>query len=298
MMMKAFRIWFGLISFVIAIDLSALLLSAQDLIVEPCQLHFTATADSPLLPPSQTINFKSFSGASLPYQSFGASMVLNLKRIDAPLRIFPGSGITPGSALVTIDHFALSRFGPSDYIYTLLFATVPSPPPYTFCTAQVTILPAPKPVVTSVLNAATFQQGAIAPGEIVTILGTNIAPMYDFTTLVQIFPGFTTYNLPFGSGGAKVTFNGLLAPILYAVRTCRGIHSGSDCGSVSPAVRTDDRSRSHCVTWNLVAIAEWKWTRRHSEYGLLSDKRGSSSEARKLYSDHRNRSGFVRSTIP
>lgn len=118
--------------------------------------------------------------------------------------------------MVSLAPQHLAKFGPSDTVYDVLFSTVLTPPPYTFCTAQITILPAPKPVLNSVLNAATFQQSPIAPTEIVAILGTNIAPVYDFTDLVQILPSAITFNLPFGSGGAKVTFNGLPTPILYA----------------------------------------------------------------------------------
>ena len=203
-----------------AVAYTAVLISqalfAQDLIVEPCQLRFTAMADSAILPPAQTINFKSFSGASLAYQFFGADTELNFKRIGAPRSISPSSGITPGSALLSLDPINLAKFGPSDQVYSLYFSTVVSPPPYTFCTAQITILPAPKPILTSVLNAASLQQGAIAPAEIVTILGTGIAPVYNVTALVQVLSSFETFNFPFSSGGAAVTFNGLPAPILYA----------------------------------------------------------------------------------
>jgi len=189
---------------------------SQDLIVEPCQLRFTAIADSAVLPPAQTINIKSFSGAGLPYLYSGGSMEINFKRIGVPLTISPSSGTTPGSASVSLEPMALAKFPPSDYVYTLYFSTVVSPPPYTFCTAQITILPAPKPILTSVLNAASLQQGAIAPAEIVTILGTNIAPQFFYLSLVQIPPGFVTFNFPFTTGGTRVTFNGLPAPILYA----------------------------------------------------------------------------------
>ena len=203
-----------------AVAYTAVLISqssfAQDLIVEPCQLRFTATADSAILPPAQTINFKSFSGASLAYQFFGADTELNFKRIGAPRSISPSSGITPGSALLSLDPINLAKFGPSDQVYSLYFSTVALPPPYTFCTAQITILPAPKPVLTAVLNAASLQQGAIAPAEIVTILGTGIAPQFFTQSLVQIPPGFVTFNFPLITGGARVTFNGLPAPILYA----------------------------------------------------------------------------------
>jgi len=186
-MYQAYKLRYRISITALALGLFVRPSAAQDLIVEPCQLKFTAIADSAVLPPAQTSNFKSFSGASLAYHYFGASTLVGLNFVQAPLRIFPGSGITPDTALVSLDSQEVAKFAPSDLVYDLRFSTVILPPPYTVCSAQITILPAPRPVLTSVLNAATFQQSAIAPGEIVTILGTNIAPVDNITTVISVF---------------------------------------------------------------------------------------------------------------
>jgi uncharacterized protein (TIGR03437 family) len=60
------------------------------------------------------------------------------------------------------------------------------------------------PVLTAVVNAASNQQGAIAPGEMVTIYGSGIGPL----------------QLATGNGaGVSVTFNDIPAMVLYASAT-------------------------------------------------------------------------------
>jgi uncharacterized protein (TIGR03437 family) len=67
------------------------------------------------------------------------------------------------------------------------------------------------PVQATVANAGSFQAGAVAPGEIVVITGTNLGPSQP----VQAQPnasGIIGTQL----GGVSVLFNGIFAPILYA----------------------------------------------------------------------------------
>jgi uncharacterized protein (TIGR03437 family) len=71
----------------------------------------------------------------------------------------------------------------------------------------------PAPVATSagVVNAASFQPGPVAPGELVTIFGTGIGP----TTLAGY--QITAFNY-FDSlaGDTTVLFDGIPAPLIYA----------------------------------------------------------------------------------
>ena len=76
---------------------------------------------------------------------------------------------------------------------------------------------APPAAVTSVLNAASFTGGTVAPGEIVTIIGQTVGvtpsvaaviPTSGFLPTSLLEPG-TTYS-------TSVTVNGIPAPILYA----------------------------------------------------------------------------------
>jgi len=65
-----------------------------------------------------------------------------------------------------------------------------------------------------VVNAASHQEGAVSPGEIVTFVGTAIGPA--MPTGAQISsPGF----LDNAVAGTKISFDGILAPIVYASST-------------------------------------------------------------------------------
>src|SRR5579862_3215399 len=69
-------------------------------------------------------------------------------------------------------------------------------------------LPAQMPVVNpgGVVNAASFAT-PVAPGSLVSIFGSNLAPQ---TAQASAIP------LPASLAGVSVTFNGLSAPLLYA----------------------------------------------------------------------------------
>jgi endo-1,4-beta-xylanase len=64
----------------------------------------------------------------------------------------------------------------------------------------------------NVLNAADYQGGAVAPGEILTIYGANYGPANLLAYQLDASGRFST-NL----GGANVLFDGVPAPLLYAV---------------------------------------------------------------------------------
>jgi uncharacterized protein (TIGR03437 family) len=61
-----------------------------------------------------------------------------------------------------------------------------------------------------VVNAATFINGAVAPGEMVTIFGTGLGP----ATLASA--KYTDGRLPTSVGETRVLFDGFAAPIIYA----------------------------------------------------------------------------------
>ncbi len=79
---------------------------------------------------------------------------------------------------------------------------------------QFSLQPAGNPpagTVTCVANAAGYDNTAIAPGEILTIFGTQIGPSREFTAELDA-NGNVTRQL----GGMTVSIEGLRAPILYA----------------------------------------------------------------------------------
>jgi uncharacterized protein (TIGR03437 family) len=73
---------------------------------------------------------------------------------------------------------------------------------------------APLPVIGAVTNAASYLEGAIAPGEIVTIFGTALGPAASVSATIDS-KGFIETAL----ANVTVTFNGYPGPILYASAT-------------------------------------------------------------------------------
>jgi uncharacterized protein (TIGR03437 family) len=71
----------------------------------------------------------------------------------------------------------------------------------------------PKPTFTtgSITNAASFQPGSIAPGEIITIFGSHLGP----TQLTSFYATDSTH-LSKSISGTRVLFNGVPAPMIYA----------------------------------------------------------------------------------
>jgi uncharacterized protein (TIGR03437 family) len=72
----------------------------------------------------------------------------------------------------------------------------------------------PLPIVSAVLNAASFGGGPIAPGEIVSIFGTQIGPTTP-ATLTLTSAGKVSTSI----GGVTVSFSGYLAPLIYVGAT-------------------------------------------------------------------------------
>ena len=74
---------------------------------------------------------------------------------------------------------------------------------------------APSPQISSagVTNAATFLPGAVAPGEIVTIFGTQLGP----NTLVRLQLTSDGQSISKTLSGTRVLFDGVAAPILYTI---------------------------------------------------------------------------------
>jgi uncharacterized protein (TIGR03437 family) len=70
------------------------------------------------------------------------------------------------------------------------------------------------PALTKVVNAASYAEGAIAPGEIVLLGGSNLGPS-PLVGLSLDANGFVSTT----AGGVQVTFNGTPAPIVYASAT-------------------------------------------------------------------------------
>ena len=74
---------------------------------------------------------------------------------------------------------------------------------------------APLPTIKGVTNAASYATGAVSPGELVTIFGTNIGP----ATAAYATTDPSIGKLATTIGGVQVLFNGIAAPMIYASST-------------------------------------------------------------------------------
>ena len=84
-------------------------------------------------------------------------------------------------------------------------------------TAALVIAPqAPAFSAQGIVNAATFQPGAVAPGELISVFGSALGPAAGIANA-----GFdpATQRVPAQLGGVIVTFDGVAAPLFYASAT-------------------------------------------------------------------------------
>jgi uncharacterized protein (TIGR03437 family) len=71
------------------------------------------------------------------------------------------------------------------------------------------------PTMKGMTNIASYATGAVSPGELVTIFGTNIGPV----TAASATTDPATGKLATTIGGVQVLFNGTAAPMIYASST-------------------------------------------------------------------------------
>ncbi|MCX6632177.1 MAG: S41 family peptidase [Candidatus Solibacter sp.] len=74
--------------------------------------------------------------------------------------------------------------------------------------------PGPAPTLTAVVNAASYAEGPVAPGEIVTIFGTNLGPASVAQTAYDGSGFLGTW-----AGETRVFFDDIQAPLVYASNT-------------------------------------------------------------------------------
>jgi trimeric autotransporter adhesin len=123
------------------------------------------------------------------------------------LSVTPASGTAPGTVNVSVAATGLSAGTYSGSI-TVAGASGSTGSATINVTLTVTV---PLPTVTAVVNAASFVNEAISPGEIITIGGTNIGPATPASLTLDPTGKFVTTTL----SGVQVQINGYSAPLLY-----------------------------------------------------------------------------------
>ncbi len=130
------------------------------------------------------------------------------------LSVTPLSGSTSTTAILTVQ-VNPAGLAASETPYTgTIMITGESGTEGSFTVDVSLSVTAPLPSITAVLNAASFLNGPVSPGEIVSIFGTSIGPTNP-STLTLNSAGQVSTSL----GGVEVSFSGHLAPLTYVSAT-------------------------------------------------------------------------------
>ena len=172
--------------------------SAPAISVSPSSLGFndqiTGTA-----PPNQTFTVLS-SGTPL---TAAAAVTSGFNWLS----VTPASGTTPATFSVSAGTSGLAAGSYSGVIQITAQGVSNSPQNVS---VTLTVTPPPAGSLTKIVNAADFLSGALAPGEIVTLAGTNIG-----LPTSASFASTPSGTVPTTLGNTQVLFDGLPAPLLY-----------------------------------------------------------------------------------
>ena len=181
--------------------------SSATLQVSPISLSFTGRAGQPN-PAAQLVQLTSSNAAT--------QLTYNVTSDAVWLTGTPVSGNTPATLSVAVNLAALpagvfSGTGRLTVTPTGAAGIASGQPVVIIVNLQVDQTPLPN--IAGFANAATFQPGSLAPGMIISLVGTNLGPTQAVNG--QVVGGRFTTALT----GVRVLFDGIPAPILYASAT-------------------------------------------------------------------------------
>jgi uncharacterized protein (TIGR03437 family) len=171
--------------------------------VSTTSLSFTYQAGG-ATPNTQSVQVTVTNGTSAPFTATAASTP------SGWLVVTPTSGTAPGALTVSVVPTALTSAG--TYTGTITVAGGSGATGAATINVSITVT-VPLPTVTAVVNAASFINEPISPGEIITIGGTNIGPATPASLTLSNNVVTTTL------GGVQVLINGFAAPLTYVSAT-------------------------------------------------------------------------------
>ncbi len=173
-------------------------LAAAGISATPSSLTFTASAGSAAAV-TQPIRLSASGGTAVAFTVVASSA-------GNWLSVSPSSGSTPSTLVVSASPTGLS---PGSYNGKVSVSGGALYIPVTLIVTQPAL-----PTITGVVNAASFAAGAVSPGELISIVGTNLGPAA---------PAYLTLdangNVATSLGGVTVQVGGTAAPLIYASRT-------------------------------------------------------------------------------
>ena len=172
----------------------------QSLSVTPATVNFAYQSGTATGPAAQALQVGS-TGGSVPFTVTTTSTPTGL------VVVTPTSGATPASVSVSLNQAILATLAIGSYQGQVSILS-PAGGNQTV-NVFVTVAAAPAPAIISVTNAASGQGGAISPGEIVAIFGTNMGPAVGVG--LQLVNGSVSTIL----ANTVVTFDGIQAPLIF-----------------------------------------------------------------------------------
>jgi uncharacterized protein (TIGR03437 family) len=173
-------------------------LATAGISANPSSLIFTASAGSAAAL-TQPILLSTSSGTAVAFTAVAFSA-------DNWLSVSPSSGSTPSTLVVSASPTGSS---PGSYSGKVSVSGGALSIPITLTVTQPAL-----PTITGVVNAASFAAGAVSPGELISIVGTNLGPAA---------PAYLTLNangnVATSLGGVTVQVGGTAAPLIYASST-------------------------------------------------------------------------------
>jgi uncharacterized protein (TIGR03437 family) len=192
-------------------------LNLYDLVSTAGKPTFQATITSaPTINVSPSLlNYAYQSGGNLPQaQTVAVSATSAAASGGSWLTVNPTSGTTPAILSVSVSPAGLNP-GTYNGTITVTGANGAQGMPIVNVTLTVTASLPPLPTINGATNAASYATGAVSPGELVTIFGTNIGP----SAAASATTDPSTGKLATTIGGVQVLFDGTAAPMINASST-------------------------------------------------------------------------------
>lgn len=219
--------------------------AAPTISVAPASVNFTYASGSTTLPSPQVIQISSTGSATFTANFTPGASIANRGQF---ITVTPSSGTAPAAITLGVNSAILSTLPQGVYTGTVTISS----PGIASQTVNVTLTvgAAASPAVTAIVNAATLQSGPIAPGEIISIFGTNVGP-----STPQTFGLTAAGAVPTTLGGVTVMINSVAAPLLYVSSTqINAIVPYESAGQTSATVTVQsDSLTSSTFQVNLVA---------------------------------------------
>jgi len=178
--------------------------------VAPTSVTFTYASGSTTLPAPQVVQLSSTGSVTFNATFTPSASIANRGNF---ITVTPASGTAPAALTLGVNSTILATLPQGTYTGTVTI-TSPGVTSQAVVNVTLTVGAAPPPAITAIVNAATLQPGPIAPGEIISIFGTNAGP-----STPQTFALTSAGTVPTTLGGVTVMFNNVSAPLLYVSAT-------------------------------------------------------------------------------